>query len=107
MAKSSTKKKAAPKPKKVRAPKKVAGAFVATLTVNEEVFTGTGDTALDALDKICAEFPKMHFKTEGQMLLVKDKMQATQRFYVVQLRRLLNNKTMRIIWAKRLESMLK
>lgn len=84
------------------------GDYIATLSVNDEKYDASGDTALVAFQNLAAQVPKLGMlKTKAVLTLTYGDRESSQAFYVLQLRRFLINFVAMQIWAKRLETALR
>lgn len=84
------------------------GDYIATLSVNDETFDASGDTALVAFQNLVVQIPKLGvLKTKAVLTLTHGEYESSQAFFVLQLRRFLINFVSTQIWAKRLETALK
>ena len=63
-----------------------------------------GETILEAMQAIPLAWNKL--KAKGEITVMKGKLKYTHLFYLKPLRRILINKTTKIMWAKRLEILL-
>lgn len=85
------------------------GEFSVEFELNGETKTFSGNTSLEAIEGLFKEhYPRgVIFKTRGKLTLYFEGKKSEQLFFGVQMRRLIGNTTVRQIWAKRMEMMLK
>lgn len=79
------------------------GKFLATLKVNNEIFTTEGDTSFEAVKALAASIPRTTLKTKAVLSLDHEGKHAEHFLYVIPLRRFLLNKVTQEIFAKRLQ----
>lgn len=73
--------------------------------VNGTEHNGKGETMLEALQD--TQLPKDIYKTHGVFVASKGKLKSVNRMTPFQIRKIVNNKTAREIWAHRFERGLK
>lgn len=93
------------KSKATKAVKKVEGEYLISIYLNDQVFEGSGATCLDALSAVV--IPPQMVKTKVVLQMFHADKKAEQVIVGMQLRRILNGRTAKEVWAKRIEQKLK
>lgn len=88
------------RPKKTTEEKNV---FNVSLKIADKVYKESGATLIEAFNKLKVT----SYKTLSILTVESEGKKSSQIFYVLQMRRFLNNETFRVIWAKRMNAMLK
>ena len=85
--------------------------FRTTLKLNNEEQSAEGESLVETLHAVAKPFAypksKQIFKTSGVLTTEKDGKSAKSDLRLYALKRFLNNQTMREIWAKRIERIMK
>ena len=78
--------------------------YKAILTMNNEDYSGKGDTAIEAMDNIPMTWDKV--KAKGIITLKNGKLSAEKLFYLPRLKRIFTSPVTRKFWARNLEYLL-